>query len=221
MPDKEAAHAYRLQQTAGFFEGAGLIYSLENGTWFKAAGTDTAQTDAMADLRQAYPRWTSRDLEKYRRNYEKAYEEHGGLPFDEHVRHTRDLRRGLRDQGVPVDAPPHPESQLVFEYDPPLPRCPNDCYEAGFWHMNAPNDLEARGRRRQDGLPGKRQCMSCLEVSEAPQVPGGRRRLLGVRLETHDEVPRRKEKEGWRLGHEPNYTRLTPKESMLCTGGAA
>ena len=197
MSNEEAAHAYRLQQAARFFDGAGLIHNLENGNWFKAAGAETAEARAMADLREAYPRWTLEELERYRRNYEQAcQEERDTEPFDEHARRVRDYRQALRDRGVPVDDPPHPESQLILEYDPPLAQCPNGCYGAGFLHMDAPSDPEQKEKWRQDGFPGRRQCLKCSEIFVASKVPGGRPRLSGVRLESYEEVLRRKKAEG-------------------------
>ena len=152
---------------------------------------------AMDDLRDAYPRWSDEVLERYRSYYEKLHAERGGVPFDEHAQDERDRRQSLRDQGVPVDDPPHPESHLIKEYDPPLPKCPNDCYMAEFWHMDAPNDPEQQEKWRQDGYPGRRQCTSCLRVFEAPIVPGGRRRFSRVRLETFEEVLKRQGEEIW------------------------
>lgn len=152
---------------------------------------------AMEDLRDAYPMWSDDELKKCKELYEDLLKkEGGGVPFDEFARDQRRHRQWLRDQGLSIDDPPHPESQVVCEYDPLFPRCPK-CSCESYVYMDAPCGDKAAFRDWIRNQGGKLQCPQCLEVFDLKPRLVDRIRT-SIRLETIDEVLARKAKEDLR-----------------------
>ena len=146
---------------------------------------------AIDDLSEAYPKLSREELENYRDHYEGLLKKHGrGVPFEQHARGRRNLARAMRRAGLPDD-PPHPESRMIFEYDPPLPRCPECSSGTSLDHMDAPREEAEIESWREEGYPGKRQCPKCLWTLDVGPLQAPRI-FKRVRWETFDEVLGRK-----------------------------
>lgn len=151
--------------------------------------TDEDRNRGLDDLRDAFPRWSESEIQRYREQYQQHLRKLGdkGFPFHEWAKSMRRYRQSLRDRGLPVDDPPHEDSHVIIEYDPPSPRCPK-CSCTSYIYMDAPRHSagEQAFQEWMRDVGGKLQCPQCLEVFDLePQLPKVVKR---VRLETLDEV---------------------------------
>ena len=58
------------------------------------------------------------------------------------------------------------------------------------WRKQRPKDA-AKEAWDEAGCPGRRECLECGEIFEAPPLPKGGRKVVGWRLETAEEAEER------------------------------